>query len=323
MHAQRAGRRPCTDARRYSGVLSQYRIFSDMNVHRPSSPEPNPECMLDPHAVSQALEWLQEADGVIVAAGAGMGVDSGLPDFRGNEGMWHAYPALGRVRMDFTAIASPDAFRRNARLAWGFYGHRLALYRATTPHGGFDVLRRWAKRMAHGAFVYTSNVDGHFQKAGFSASRVAECHGRLHQLQCMEACRMQWWPADDWEPVVDAAACELRSPLPTCPDCGGLARPNVLMFNDYGWVPELTELQLSRLETWLTRVRRPVVVELGAGTAVPSVRWFSTSLQAPVIRINLRESQIDPKQGVGLAGTALEVLNALDARWGGGAATLI
>ena len=230
------------------------RYSADMNAPPRLSPEPSTQGMLAPNAVSQALEWLREADGLVVAAGAGMGVDSGLPDFRGNEGMWRTYPALGRASIDFTAIASPDAFRRDPRLAWGFYGHRLALYRATTPHAGFDVLHRWAGRMAHGAFVYTSNVDGHFQKAGFPAERVAECHGRLHQLQCMEACRMRWWPADDWEPVVDADACELRSALPTCPDCGGLARPNVLMFNDYEWVPELTELQLSRLEMWLTRV---------------------------------------------------------------------
>lgn len=269
-----------------------------------------PEALL-----TQALHWLREADALVVAAGAGMGVDSGLPDFRGDAGLWRAYPALGRARLAFTSIASPDAFRDRPHLAWGFYGHRLQLYRETVPHAGHAILRRWGERLTHGAFVYTSNVDGQFQKAGFDALRVAECHGSLHALQCMNACTGRWWPADGLNPAVDAEACELRSPLPECPDCAGLARPNVLMFNDYDWVPDRTDAQLHRLKQWLRRVRRPVVVEVGAGTAVPTVRWFATSLNAPVIRINLRESAIAHGRGVGLACRALPALQALDSRW--------
>src|SRR5690606_9571043 len=116
---------------------------------------------------------------------------------------------------------APTAFRKHPRLAWGFYGHRLALYRATQPHEGFSILRRWAERMRHGAFVFTSNVDGQFQKAGFDTARVAECHGSLHVLQCMDACHDGWWPADALQPEVDTAACELISPMPVCPQCGG------------------------------------------------------------------------------------------------------
>src|SRR5690554_5324373 len=82
-------------------------------------------------AWQQALYWLERADGLIITAGAGMGVDSGLPDFRGNEGLWRAYPALRQSRLEFTRIASPAAFRREPELAWGFYGHRLELYRKT------------------------------------------------------------------------------------------------------------------------------------------------------------------------------------------------
>ena len=63
-----------------------------------------------------------------------MGVDSGLPDFRGEHGFWKAYPALGRAKISFDSIASPEAFEKNPRLAWGFYGHRLKLYRETVPH---------------------------------------------------------------------------------------------------------------------------------------------------------------------------------------------
>ena len=52
---------------------------------------------------------IASADGLIISAGAGMGVDSGLPDFRGNEGMWEHYPALGKLRIGFSSIANPQA----------------------------------------------------------------------------------------------------------------------------------------------------------------------------------------------------------------------
>src|SRR5690349_17711447 len=115
-------------------------------------------------ALRAAARLIGEADALVIAAGAGMGVDSGLPDFRGDEGLWRAYPALGRGRLGFAAIASPATFRRDPPLAWGFYGHRLDLYQRTVPHEGFALLRRWAAGRAHGAFVFTSNVDGQFQK---------------------------------------------------------------------------------------------------------------------------------------------------------------
>ncbi len=79
--------------------------------------------------LEQAADLVHQADALIVCAGAGMGVDSGLPDFRGNDGFWKDYPALGRARMEFTSVATPYTFRSDPTLAWGFYGHRLLLYR--------------------------------------------------------------------------------------------------------------------------------------------------------------------------------------------------
>jgi NAD-dependent SIR2 family protein deacetylase len=106
------------------------------------------------HAIERAAQWLSEADGLLITAGAGMGVDSGLPDFRGSEGFWRAYPALGTAGIRFEEIASPQSFRSDPALAWAFYGHRLDLYRRTQPHRGFDILREWAAKMPRGAFVF-------------------------------------------------------------------------------------------------------------------------------------------------------------------------
>jgi len=114
---------------------------------------------MSPHAslFAEAARLIAAADGLIIAAGAGMGVDSGLPDFRGNAGFWRAYPALAEARIAFEDIASPDAFRASPARAWGFYGHRLNLYRRTVPHAGFSILQAIAGRLAQGSFVFTLN----------------------------------------------------------------------------------------------------------------------------------------------------------------------
>ncbi len=118
--------------------------------------------MPDAESLQKAADAIAAADALLIGAGAGMGVDSGLPDFRGAQGFWKAYPAYARLGLRFEALANPHWFENDPTLAWGFYGHRLNLYRATQPHAGFQILRKWAGRMRHGAFVFTSNVDGQF-----------------------------------------------------------------------------------------------------------------------------------------------------------------
>jgi NAD-dependent SIR2 family protein deacetylase len=201
-------------------------------------------------SIARAAQLLAEAEALIITAGAGMGVDSGLPDFRGEAGMWRAYPALGRARLRFDEIADPRRFEDKPRLAWGFYGHRLKLYRATAPHEGFRILREIAARLPHGAFVFTSNVDGHFQRAGFGEESVVECHGSIHWLQCLQPCGEAIWPAAAFHPEIDEDRCELLSALPLCPRCHGLARPNIVMFGDWGWIDRRETEQMARFNAW-------------------------------------------------------------------------
>jgi NAD-dependent SIR2 family protein deacetylase len=263
--------------------------------------------------LEKAAAWLREADGLLITAGAGMGVDSGLPDFRGQDGFWRAYPALRHHGFSFEDTANPARFAEHPELAWGFYGHRLKLYRETVPHGGFAILRRWADRMPHGAFVFTSNVDGQFQKAGFPEHRVHECHGSILALQCLETCTDDTWSATDFHPLVNEATSELESPIPHCPRCGALARPNILMFGDWGWVGLPYEKQQQRLASWISTVSKLVVVEVGAGRALPTVRRFGERFSAQrLIRINLRESTTSPAHGVGFEATAVAALKMLD-----------
>src|SRR3954468_9334985 len=97
--------------------------------------------------LNAAVEVICQADALLVTAGAGMGVDSGLPDFRGDAGFWRAYPPFAALGLRFVDLACPRWFADDPGLAWGFYGPRLGLYRATAPHRGFATLLAWAGRM--------------------------------------------------------------------------------------------------------------------------------------------------------------------------------
>lgn len=259
----------------------------------------------------QAAAAIREADAILIGAGAGMGVDSGLPDFRGNDGFWTAYPALyGR---SFSEMANPVWFSLDPAVAWGFYGHRLELYRNTQPHAGYAILRRWTLTKPAGYFVFTSNVDGHFASSGFPPEHIYECHGSIHHLQCVNGCSKQIWSADQVALMIDQEKLRAESGLPQCMRCGSLARPNVLMFGDDAWLHHRSSDQERRYIDWLEKVRcrRVVAIELGAGTAIPSVRWECQQRAGMLIRINPREADVSPGN-IALPMNALQALAEID-----------
>lgn len=259
----------------------------------------------------RAAEEIRTADALLIGAGAGMGVDSGLPDFRGREGFWKAYPAFkGR---DFTEMSNPVWFRKDPTQAWGFFGHRWNLYRSTQPHGGFEILRKWQERYKHGSFVFTSNVDGQFQKAGFPKERILECHGSIHFLQCSQPCCREIWSEENLQIEVDRETVKSTSPLPTCPNCEAVARPNILMFGDYDWIETRANRQMQHYREWLRSVAggRIVAIELGAGTAIPTVRYECERQADVLIRINPRDNAV-PSHGISLPFGALKALTKLN-----------
>jgi NAD-dependent SIR2 family protein deacetylase len=272
--------------------------------------------------IERAARAIEVARALVITAGAGMGVDSGLPDFRGDEGFWRAYPPYRKLGLGFSSLANPKWFTNDPAFAWGFYGHRLELYRKTFPHEGFAILREFSSRMAHGSFVFTSNVDGQFQRAGFDPDHVAECHGAIDYLQCTKNCGIGIFSADPYKLDVDPETFRAKLPLPSCPRCGGLARPNVLMFGDWHWDGTRTSAQEAALQRWVELLPadirgRVVVIECGAGTAIPTVRHFSEQTARHfgglLVRINVRESDV-PSGHVGLPMGAKAALTEIAAR---------
>jgi len=254
-----------------------------MNTKEATNPEPQ--------LVEEAAKAISEASAFLFTAGAGIGVDSGLPDFRGDAGFWRAYPALHGY--PFSSMANPEWFTKDPSRAWGFYGHRLNLYRKTIPHAGFSIMKEWSKDRPY--FIFTSNVDGQFQKSGFSEDRIYECHGSIHWLQHLNPQRRgeEVWSAQDLAVDVDEKTIRALGELPTRD--GEIIRPNILMFGDWHWVDTRSEEQGARLERWCHDIdmSKLVIIEAGAGTAIPSVRNFSNRMSragGTLIRINPRES---------------------------------
>ncbi len=267
--------------------------------------------------LEKAARVITEAEVFIITAGAGMGVDSGLPDFRGDHGFWQAYPPYARLGISFIECANPEHFRRDPAFGWGFYGHRTNLYRSTIPHQGFQIIRKWIERNCAGYFVVTSNVDGQFQKAGFDEQRILEVHGSIHWLQCTTPCCSTIWPNDEVIPV-DETSMRARH-IPRCGECGEVSRPNILMFGDWSWLPDRTRIQERCFDNFVETLgdKRIAVIEMGAGSAIPTIRATSERIgwnheNATVIRINPREADIKAPH-ISMPCGALEGLRKIDA----------
>lgn len=271
--------------------------------------------------IRRAAQSIKHCDRLLITAGAGLGVDSGLPDFRGPEGFWRAYPAYKHLGLEFQELANPRWFEEDPALAWGFYGHRMELYRATRPHDGFAIMLRWAQaRSDH--FVFTSNVDDAFARSGFDRERIYEVHGTLSKLQCTRNCGVGIFPSDAATVTIDPATFRAVGELPKCCRCGSLARPNVLMFNDVGYDFTNNCREESKFEHFVNRAGRLTILELGCGTHVPSVRIAGETVASSTpgckfIRINPRESEIDRGAGdferISIPLGALDALTRIDA----------
>lgn len=246
----------------------------------------------------QAARWIREADALFIGAGAGMGVDSGLPDFRGDEGFWKAYPPFRKRGLSFTDMANPRWFQTDPAQAWGFYGHRLNLYRKTKPHTGFQRLLGWGQAKKLGYFVFTSNVDGQFQRAGFDSALIEECHGSIHHLQCVADCVGDIWSAEGIDIEIDEKTFKATGELPHCKHCNRLARPNILMFGDSGWSHVRSYAQADNLDLFNEKIadHKVVSIECGAGKAIPTVRFACQNKIGRLIRINPREATVPPGQ---------------------------
>lgn len=254
--------------------------------------------------IYRSKQLIKDANAILITAGAGIGVDSGLPDYRGEEGLWKAYPPLKKLGLSLSEISN-QPFEENPSFSWAFYGHRYYLYKDTKPHDGFKMLLELVKQKNNNYFVFTSNIDGQFQKAGFDENKICEAHGAIHYLQCSNNCTGIW--QEDIKVKVDLEKFEAKN-YPYCPKCGVVARPNMKGYWDIAWNSSRTDEQMKRYQNWLesNKNEKIVIIEIGAGTATPVIRSEGESLalenkNRKLIRINPRDYQLNKHLGVSLS----------------------
>ncbi|MER8183924.1 Sir2 family NAD-dependent protein deacetylase [Kitasatospora sp. NPDC094015] len=155
---------------------------------------------------------------IAVLTGAGISTDSGIPDYRGPNGLWQRDPSAQELVTIGPYRADPEVRRR----AWQLRARTGAL--AAEPNPGHLALVE-LERSGLPVRVLTQNVDGLHQRAGLPARKVLELHGTAHQVQCLR-CRVRSAMAAALERV---AAGE---PDPACPDCGGVLKPCTVMFGE-------------------------------------------------------------------------------------------
>ncbi|GGL96230.1 SIR2 family NAD-dependent protein deacylase [Deinococcus aerophilus] len=222
--------------------------------------------------LADARAALREARHVAVLTGAGVSAESGIPTFRDAQtGHW------ARFRPE--DLASPGAYFRDPALVWEWYAGRYRDVTRAQPNGGHALLTQLEREKGDGFFLATQNVDGLHTRAGSGAAggQLVELHGNLTTARC-EVC--------DW--TADLPAPDHFTPPPSCPDCGGRMRPNVVWFGE-----DLPETALAAAATAFAGadvaliIGTSGVVYPAAGLAAEALRRGAVAIEVNPVETNI------------------------------------
>jgi NAD-dependent deacetylase len=230
---------------------------------------------------------------VTVVTGAGVSAASGVPTFRGEDGLWSNF----RVE----DLATPEAFARDPDLVWKWYAWRRELVSACRPNRAHQVLAAWSARYPQFTLI-TQNVDGLHERAG--TRNVVRFHGSLWELACWKGCARspsRW--LDETVPISELP--------PRCPHCRGLARPGVVWFGE--------PIDRSVLEASLAALDCDVCLVVGtSGLVYPAAGLADEARRrgAFTVEINPEPTEATDRFDLSIQGPAEEVLDRLDGRLG-------
>jgi len=185
---------------------------------------------------------LDDRTWLLVLTGAGVSAESGVPTFRGVDGLWRTHPV--------ERVASPEGFAADPALVWEFYSERRALAGTVAPNPGHRALVRAEERLGERFLLVTQNVDGLHRRAG--SSRLVELHGNLFTSRCSRCAR---------EPFPDSTAYPSGT-VPVCDACGARLRPHIVWFGEM-----LDERNLGAIDAFLEAGRQGRLLFLAAGTS--------------------------------------------------------
>lgn len=219
---------------------------------------------------------------IVVLTGAGVSAESGIPTFRGAQGLWREYRA--------EALATPEAFENDPNLVWQFYDWRRQLIAGCSPNPAHQTLSRIEQSVSDFNLI-TQNVDGLHVQAG--NTHVIELHGSLWTLKCSN-CGRRW---DDHQ-------VPLSQLPPKCPSCDGLARPDVVWFGEM-----LNTRLLVRAENVTKRARTMLVIGTSALVQPAShLPLLARNGGAKVIEFNLEPTTLTSYVDESIFGPAGETL---------------
>lgn len=173
---------------------------------------------------------------LVILSGAGVSAESGVPTFRGFQGLWEQHRP--------ETLATPEAFRNNPALVWRFYRWRRDLVARCRPNPAHTTIAEMQTHF-HNFTLLTQNVDGLHQRAG--SQDVVELHGSLWNLKCTN-CTAHW--EDHSSPMTED---------PRCPACGSLARPDVIWFGE-----ELDPIRLQTAESAVRQAKTMLIIGTSA-----------------------------------------------------------
>lgn len=203
---------------------------------------------------------------IIAFTGAGISAESGIPTFRGKDGLWKKFRA--------EELATPEAFFRDPKLVWEWYDWRRQLIAKAEPNEGHKILAQMEREFPD-FYLITQNVDGLHQRAG--SKKVIELHGNIWKVRCVECGHTTY---------------DYRTPLPEipprCERCGGLLRPGVVWFGE--------NLPMDALEKayMLSRDADIFIVVGTSGVVYPAAElpYIAKEHGAEVIEVNPDETPI-------------------------------
>jgi NAD-dependent deacetylase len=264
---------------------------------------------VDPELVQAFATRVREAKSVLFVTGAGISADSGLPTYRGIGGLYDR--ATVEEGLPIELALSGSMMQARPELCWKYIHQIEAACRGARPNAAHEIIARLQPRFGR-TCVLTQNVDGFHRGAG--STDVIEIHGNIHELHCT-ACA--------WEHRVDNYAA-LEAQLgtsddpnaPTCPECGALVRPRVVLFGEM-----LPALAVTRLDAELQR-GFDLVVSVGTTSAFPYIAEpvvLARQRGAATIEINPGESEVSAIVDLKIPARARPTFEALWAALGPGA----
>ncbi|NLI82239.1 MAG: NAD-dependent deacylase [Deltaproteobacteria bacterium] len=229
-------------------------------------------------------EKLAQAKSAAVLTGAGISAESGVPTFRGKDGLWKQYQA--------TELATPEAFARNPRLVWEFYNWRREILKPLAPNPGHTALVELEKRIPRFTLI-TQNIDGLHHAAG--SEKVMELHGNIWYVRCTGCGRVT---EDRTVPLPER---------PSCGSCGALLRPHVVWFGEM-LDPAILESAYEALQ--FTQV---MLVVGTSGVVQPAASMGLNAKQqgAFVVEINLEATPYTGVYDLSIQGKSGEILPLL------------